>query len=85
MDMKTTPQTKPVTETNITRREAQILTLMADGSLHKEIAAVLDISTATVKKHIKNLYQKIGAHNKIEALNKTKWLMASLQATNTYC
>ena len=70
---------------HITRREVQILALMGEGYINKQIAALLNISTDTVKKHLKNIYQKTGAHNKIEALNKTKWLTASLQATNTYC
>lgn len=63
---------------HITPREIQILTLLAQGILNKEIAGRLNISTETVKKHLKNIYQKTGSHNKIEALNKTKWLTASL-------
>ena len=70
---------------HITRRELQILSLLAEGSMSKEIATSLNISIGTVKQHLKNIYQKTGAHNKIEALNKTKWLTASRQATNTYC
>ena len=70
---------------HITRRELQILSLLANGSMNKEIAGLLNISIETVKQHLKNIYQKTGAHNKIEALNKTKWLTASQQATNTYC
>jgi DNA-binding NarL/FixJ family response regulator len=62
---------------HITRREIQILSLMAMGNLNKEIGSQLNISTETVKKHVKNIYLKIGAHNKIEALNKTKWLTTS--------
>lgn len=65
---------------HISPREIQILTLMAQGILTKEIASCLHISTETVKKHLKNIYQKTGSHNKIEALNKTKWLTASLLA-----
>ena len=70
---------------HITRREIQILTLMSQGRVNKEIAKVLNISTETVKKHLRNIYQKTGAHNKIEALNKTKWLTASLLPTETTC
>ena len=63
---------------HITPREIQILSLMAQGIVNKEIANRLSISTETVKKHLKNIYQKTGSHNKIEALNKTRWLIASL-------
>ena len=65
---------------HITPREIQILALMAQGHLNKEIAKKLNISPETVKKHLKNIYQKTVSHNKIEALNKTKWLTASLLA-----
>ena len=71
------------TTNHITPREIQILALMAQGIANKEIAKRLNISTETVKKHLKNIYQKTGSHNKIEALNKTKWLTASL-LTNQY-
>jgi DNA-binding NarL/FixJ family response regulator len=68
---------------HLTPREIQILALMAQAMMNKEIATRLNISTETVKKHLKNIYQKTGSHNKIEALNKTKWLTASL-FTNQY-
>ena len=77
-DMVFTPKTE-----HITPREIQILGLMAQGRPNKEIADRLSISLETVKKHLKNIYQKTGSHNKIEALNKTKWLTASL-ASNQY-
>lgn len=51
---------------------------MAEGRGSKEIAAYLHLSVHTVQKHIKNIYRKLDVHNKIEALNKTKWLIASL-------
>lgn len=70
---------------HITPRETQILSLMAEGYVNKQIASILTISVETVKKHQKHIYKKTGAHNKIDALTKTKWLTASPQATNTYC
>jgi LuxR family maltose regulon positive regulatory protein len=62
----------------ITRREAEILYLLLQGHSTREIAGNLHISTATVQKHLKNSYRKLGVHNKIEALQKTKWLTAAL-------
>jgi len=79
--MQTTDQDQTnvsYTANHITPREIQILALMAQGIMNKEIAQRLNISTETVKKHLKNIYQKTGSHNKIEALNKTKWLTTSL-------
>jgi DNA-binding NarL/FixJ family response regulator len=57
-------QTEPLTE-----RESQILRLLAQGKLNKEISAELLISIDTVKKHIKNIYRKINARNRIEAVH----------------
>jgi RNA polymerase sigma factor (sigma-70 family) len=54
----------------LTDREKQILDLLAKGFLYKEIAAELDISYETVKKHIQNIYEKLQVQNKVEALNK---------------
>ena len=51
-------------------REREVLELLSKGLLYKEIAEKLDISHETVKKHLKNIYQKLHVQNKIEALNK---------------
>ena len=74
------PTAVPFENGHITPRETEILTLMAEGALNKQIASRLGISTETVKKHLRNIYQKTGAQNKIEALNKTRWLTASIPA-----
>lgn len=63
---------------SVTPREMEILYWMAEGKGSKEIAARLHLSVHTVQKHTKNIYRKLDVHNKIEALNKTKWLIASL-------
>ena len=57
-------------QSSITRRELEVLELMAMGNINKEIGDRLNISTDTVKQHVKNIYYKLGARNKIEALNK---------------
>ena len=63
-----------VSETNslISPREKEVLELLSKGLMYKEIASELDIGTETVKKHLKNIYQKLHVQNKIEALNKYK-------------
>jgi DNA-binding NarL/FixJ family response regulator len=68
---------------NITKREREVLILMAQGNINKEIAHLLHISTDTVKQHIKNIYRKLGAGNKIEALNKTGMLALSYAAVSS--
>lgn len=44
----------------LSRRETEILTLLADGLSNKAIARKLDITEPTVKFHLKNLYSKLG-------------------------
>jgi DNA-binding NarL/FixJ family response regulator len=51
-------------------REKEVLGLLATGFQYKEIAVRLDVSTETVKKHLKNIYHKLQVQNKIEAVNK---------------
>jgi DNA-binding NarL/FixJ family response regulator len=68
---------KPViTDTNslLSQREREVLELLAKGLLYKEMAQQLGVGTETVKKHLKNIYQKLHVQNKIEALNKFRLL-----------
>lgn len=46
----------------LTKREIQVLELMARDSAHKEIAAVLKISPKTVGAHITSMYKKTATH-----------------------
>ena len=55
-------------------REREVLELLSKGLLYKEIAERLGVTHETVKKHLKNIYQKLHVQNKIEALNKFKLL-----------
>lgn len=54
---------------SLTERELQVLQQLTEARLNKEIATSLRISLDTVKKHIKNIYRKINARNRIEAVN----------------
>jgi DNA-binding NarL/FixJ family response regulator len=56
-----------------TVREKQVLDLMAEGKLVKEIAANLNVTIHAIKKHIKNIYIKMHVQNKVEAVMKWKF------------
>lgn len=54
----------------LTDRERQVLELLSKGLLYKEIAAQLNVSPDTIKKHCFNIYEKMHVKNRTEALNK---------------
>lgn len=62
-------ETKPNKTAGLSKTEQQILELMAQGQQYKEIAYSKNISVETVKKHISNIYRKLGVGNKVEAIN----------------
>jgi DNA-binding NarL/FixJ family response regulator len=54
------------TDVALTGREAQILSLIADGHTSREIAEMLVISPRTVERHRENLRHKIGSRNQVD-------------------
>ncbi len=60
--------TTPVRAAAITRREREVLTLIASGASTQQIAAELSISVPTVRTHTRNLLQKLGARNRAHAI-----------------
>jgi DNA-binding NarL/FixJ family response regulator len=54
---------------DLTQREREILHLLMQGFLYKEIGARLDISPNTVKKHVINIYNKLHVNSRAQALH----------------
>jgi PAS domain S-box-containing protein len=52
----------------LSRRERDVLQHLALGERTARIADVLCISTATVRNHIQHIFEKLGAHSRLEAL-----------------
>ncbi len=52
----------------LTNRESEIVALLAQGLTNKEIAKTLDVSAETVKKHLKNIFAKLGVHRRTQVL-----------------
>ena len=63
-----------ITKSDLTNRERQLLVHVKNGLMNREIAAIENICLETVKKHLKNIYKKLGARNKIEALHLAGFL-----------
>ena len=53
----------------LTPREAEVLSLIAQGLSNQEIAAALFVSEATVKTHINHLFSKIDARDRAQAVH----------------
>jgi DNA-binding NarL/FixJ family response regulator len=53
----------------LSQRESEILQLLATGLMYKEIAAKLNISTETVRRHVHNIYEKLHVQTRTEAIN----------------
>lgn len=51
----------------LTRREIEVLKLIAEGLFNKEIASKLDISERTVKNHVSNIFKKIDVSDRTQA------------------
>ncbi|MEC0136934.1 LuxR C-terminal-related transcriptional regulator [Paenibacillus macerans] len=58
----------------LTAREQRVLRLMETGMSNKEIALKLNVSLATVKTHINNIYGKLQSKNRLQALERARTL-----------
>src|SRR5829696_1674075 len=65
------PETYPA---GLSAREVEVLRLVAAGMSNAEISRGLFVSLATVKKHINNIYHKLGTHNRTSALARAREL-----------
>jgi LuxR family maltose regulon positive regulatory protein len=71
---QTSAQTAPARPDILSKREAELLGLIASGRSNKEIAAELVISIGTVKRHTVNIFTKLDVKNRTEAVAKAREL-----------
>jgi DNA-binding NarL/FixJ family response regulator len=64
------PAHETVVEAELTSREEQILRLLAEAFVTKEIADKLGISFFTAQNHLKRIYEKLHVHSRTEAVIK---------------
>jgi LuxR family maltose regulon positive regulatory protein len=60
--------------TALSRREAGILKLIAQGLSNKEVARRLDIGPETVKSHLKSVFNKLGVEKRAQAVSRAQTL-----------
>ncbi|HEX2962481.1 MAG: LuxR C-terminal-related transcriptional regulator [Bacteroidota bacterium] len=58
-----------VESVRMTKRERQVILLIADGFTNKEIAQKLHLSTYTVKSHVHNILEKLSLHTRVQIAN----------------
>jgi DNA-binding NarL/FixJ family response regulator len=61
------PQPECLRSLGLTRRESEVLTLIAAGRTNKQIAAEFTVSPLTVKRHAENIYAKLEVSGRAEA------------------
>jgi NarL family two-component system response regulator LiaR len=66
--------TSLVSQLELSKRELEILSLLAQGHSNQEIAEKLFVSLSTVKTHIQNLFEKLDVKRRIQAVEKGKRL-----------
>ena len=65
---------KPTLNESLSQREIDVLHLMIEGYKYKEIAEKLVVSINTVRHHTRNIYGKLDANNRTQAIEKAKEL-----------
>jgi DNA-binding NarL/FixJ family response regulator len=63
-----TQETAPRSDQEPTRRELEVLALLADGLVNREIAARLFLSEETIKSHVCHLLAKLHARSRAHAV-----------------
>lgn len=63
-----------VSKLELSKREMEVLSLMAQGHSNQEIAAELFVSLSTVKTHIQNLFEKLEVKRRTQAVEKARRL-----------
>ena len=57
-------------EDELTRRELEVLSMLAEGDTNASIARRLIVSEDTVKTHVKHILRKLGVHNRSQAVSR---------------
>ncbi|MBL0359369.1 MAG: DNA-binding response regulator [Chitinophagaceae bacterium] len=63
-----------VSQLELSKRELEILSLLAQGHSNQEITAKLFVSLSTVKTHIQNIFEKLDVKRRTQAVEKAKRL-----------
>lgn len=68
------PDTVLIAQLELSKRELEILNLLAKGHSNQEVAEKLFVSLSTVKTHNQNLFEKLDVKRRLQAVEKAKRL-----------
>ena len=71
---KTVVSSKGEEAPDLTRRQQEVLSLMAEGKPAREISRKLHLSEATVRNHVRSIKQALGARSQLEAIAQARKL-----------
>ncbi len=66
--------TSLISQLELSKRELEVLSLLAQGHSNQEIAAKLFVSLSTVKTHLQNLFEKLDVKRRMQAVEKARRL-----------
>ncbi|TAM84192.1 MAG: response regulator transcription factor [Acidobacteria bacterium] len=66
------PNMRVKSQLGLTRRQQQLVPLIAQGLTNKEIALQLNLSEQTIKNHVHRMLQKVGADDRLSVVEKVK-------------
>jgi DNA-binding NarL/FixJ family response regulator len=72
--MPTAPPAAAAPSDSLSRRETEVLDLVARGFTYGEVAQRLSLSISTVQSHVRNIYGKLDVHSKTEAVFEARQL-----------
>jgi two-component system, NarL family, response regulator LiaR len=68
------PNTALIAQLELSKRELEVLNLMAQGLSNEEIASKIFVSVSTVKTHNQNLFEKLDVKRRTQAIDKARRL-----------
>ncbi len=69
----------PLEQLGLSPREAEVLLWVAQGKGNQDIATILDLSPATVKKHVIHIFEKLGVETRAAAMLRALEMLATLK------
>lgn len=67
------PSARIKLEFGLTRRQQQLIPLIAQGFTNKEIASHLNLSEQTVKNHLRGIMRRVGAEDRLQVIDLTRF------------